>query len=114
MRPHFNAKRNESTRQTPCGDRIPTLHGYLRSPFRSSIMSEHLDNFLDTKSIHINVSDNAKQNHIPADCPIHKIHASQLAANNPIEDRWNCGFIKVSAFFSHPVSLKYAAFIQCH
>ncbi|KAM7534369.1 hypothetical protein Aperf_G00000112712 [Anoplocephala perfoliata] len=94
MRLHFNAKRNESTQQTPCGGQIPTLHGYIRFPFRSSIASGHLDNFLDTKSIHINISDYANQNRIPADCPIYKIHASQLAANSPIEDRWNCAFIK--------------------
>ncbi|KAM3188441.1 hypothetical protein ACTXT7_000267 [Hymenolepis weldensis] len=90
----ISAKRNESTRQSPCGEPVPASHGYLRSPFRSSIMTEHLDNFLDTKSIHINISDYGKQNLIPANCPVHRIHVGQLGANNPIEDRWNCSFIK--------------------
>ncbi|VDO14035.1 unnamed protein product [Rodentolepis nana] len=57
-------------------------------------MTEHLDNFLDTKSIHINVADYTKQNLITSNCPVHRIHVGQLGANNPIEDRWNCCFIK--------------------
>lgn len=95
IRPHFSAKRNESTQQSPCGDQVPAAPSRIRSPFRSSIMAEHLDRFLDTKSIHVNILDYAKENRIPANCPIHKMHAGQLGANTPIEDRWNCSFTGV-------------------
>lgn len=68
-------------------------------------MAEHLDNFFDTKTIHISIDDYVKQDRLSENCPIRKIHASQLAANDPIEDRWNCGFIEVSFKLSHIFAL---------
>ncbi|KAL5103275.1 Pyruvate dehydrogenase acetyl-transferring-phosphatase 2 mitochondrial [Taenia crassiceps] len=102
IRPHLNSRRNENLRQSSCGNSVPAPRMRFRSPFHGSVTAENLDGFLDTKTLHIDFADYVVQERISAKCPIRKVHASQLAANNPIEDRWNCGFIqtkdKISKF----------------
>ncbi|VDM17736.1 unnamed protein product [Hydatigera taeniaeformis] len=96
IRPRLNNRRNESLRQSSCGNTVPAPRLRFRSPFHGSPTAENLDSFLDTKTLHVNFADYVSQERISAKCPIKKVHASQLAANNPIEDRWNCGFIQMN------------------
>ncbi|KAH9278209.1 [Pyruvate dehydrogenase [acetyl-transferring]]-phosphatase 2, mitochondrial [Echinococcus granulosus] len=96
IRPHFNNRRSESIRRSSCGNFVPTPRMRFRSPFRGSLTVENLDTFLDTRTLHVDLDDYMAQDRISSKCPIQKVHASQLAANNPIEDRWNCGFIQTN------------------
>eukprot|EP00108_Taenia_solium_P012201 TsM_000064600 transcript=TsM_000064600 gene=TsM_000064600 len=96
IRPHLNNRRSENLRQSSCGNSVPAPRLRFRSPFHGSVKAENLDTFLDTKTLHVNFADYVAQDRISVKCPIQKVHASQLAANNPIEDRWNCGFIQTN------------------
>ncbi|VEL27111.1 unnamed protein product [Protopolystoma xenopodis] len=54
-----------------------------------------VDNILKKSAILIDFSRYVESSLISAFCPIKRVYMNQLAANNPLEDRWNVGLTQV-------------------
>ncbi|KAL3310367.1 hypothetical protein Ciccas_011068 [Cichlidogyrus casuarinus] len=59
-----------------------------------------VDSILQKSRVRIDFSRYREDNVITEYCPIKTVYVNQLAANNPLEDRWNVGFVQVDGVVS--------------
>lgn len=79
----------------PIGDHFH----HFRSLFKGTLASK-VDEILKNNTQHIDFSEFYKSKVLTEYCPVRRVHIAQLAANNPLEDRWNLGFIQVDGSIS--------------
>uniref|UniRef100_A0A183TFW7 PPM-type phosphatase domain-containing protein n=1 Tax=Schistocephalus solidus TaxID=70667 RepID=A0A183TFW7_SCHSO len=63
-------------------------------------LANKVDEILKNNTQHIDFSEFYKSKVLTEYCPVRRVHIAQLAANNPLEDRWNLGFIQVDGSIS--------------
>ncbi|KAL7056498.1 hypothetical protein AAHC03_020721 [Spirometra sp. Aus1] len=79
----------------PVGDHFH----HFQSLFKGKLASK-VDEFLESKTQHIDFTEFYKSKVLTESCPVRRVHVAQLAANNPLEDRWNLGFVQVDETIS--------------
>lgn len=61
-----------------------------------------IERLLASGAIEIDFTNYIESGLLDKGCPVRKIYVNQLAANSPLEDRWNVGFTQVRKFIVHP------------
>nr|VZI41513.1 unnamed protein product [Spirometra erinaceieuropaei] len=89
-------RRAHSLCRTMCSMPVGDHFHHFQSLFKGKLASK-VDEFLESKTQHIDFTEFYKSKVLTESCPVRRVHVAQLAANNPLEDRWNLGFVQSPA-----------------